>query len=640
LKMTNPLIIVRFAAHSAHEKHRKTGLCHRVSQANQRAEMFTFNHTFKVDTVWILILNALLIYFVQSLKIVIFTPDSPNAGREALNKLAQELAFRNHDVFTFRTLLLPEQPYLVVQRPHKVTEFKLQIDLPPEWILHLRAFGNASIWTTEYGDQKYLHSLWKAQVEACSTTLNSDFLDRLRQITPDVCIIPSDDPCALGIVHALKLPFIYYDSDGLQDETILSVRPQLFLQGLPPSSRSTLPGRMSLFQTILNLFLFSSAHIRDTYIPLLHCCLASEKFKLLEWPILQLFKNNSQLGVEFAQLWSMKQIRAEALAVFVNTDWLLEDAHGLYPPKIIPIGGFHMDLPRPLFRPYNESIDKASDGVIVVSFGNRVNSSAMPLSVARIFLQTFQKLPGCRIFWRIDSSIIDGISPEQVPSNVNLTQYLPQVDLLGVRKTRMLISHGGAQSIMEAVHAGVPVLGIPLVSPTYQTLRKLEARGMALILDKSNLTAQNLLTAILAVLHNKKEEFFRYTLAAKQISKMFKDRPISPIDNTIHWVEFVGRYKRRSFFTYEKDILFSITSLTHAMFFSVVLAAFSLAYYYWMFGRKHCTTDFEDSNSKAASTDSEIDSSERKDISDETIPERRETRSTSKKVNSLSSVAK
>ncbi|XP_003376598.1 2-hydroxyacylsphingosine 1-beta-galactosyltransferase [Trichinella spiralis] len=205
----------------------------------------------------------------------------------------------------------------------------------------------------------------------------------------------------------------------------------------------------------------------------------------------------------------------------------------------------------------------------------------------------------------------------------------------GARKTRMLISHGGAQSIMEAVHAGVPVLGIPLISPTYQTLRKLEARGMALILDKSNLTAQNLLAAILAVLRNKK-----YTLAAKQISKMFKDRPISPIDNTIHWVEFVGRYKRGSFFTYEKDILFSITSLTHAMFFSVVLAAFSLAYYYWMFGRKHCTTDTEDSNSKAASTDSEIDSSERKDISDETIPERRETRSTSKKVNSLSSVAK
>ncbi|OUC40706.1 UDP-glucoronosyl and UDP-glucosyl transferase [Trichinella nativa] len=566
---------VRFAAHSAHEKQRKTGLCHRVSQANQRAEMFTFNHTFKADTFWILILNALLIYFVQSLKIIIFTPDSPNAGREALNKLAQELAFRNHDVFTFRTLLLPEQPYLVVQRPHKVTEFKLQIDLPTEWILHLRAFGNASIWTTEYGDQKYLHLLWKAQVEACSTTLNSDFLDRLRQITPDVCIIPSDDPCALGIVHALKLPFIYYDSDGLQDETILSVRPQLFLQGLPPSS-------------------------------------------------------------QFAKLWSMKQIRAEALAVFVNTDWLLEDAHGLYPPKIIPIGGFHMDLPRPLFRPYNESIDKASDGVIVVSFGNRVNSSAVPLSVARIFLQTFQKLPGCRIFWRIDSSTIDGISPEQVPSNVNLTQYLPQVDLLGARKTRMLISHGGAQSIMEAVHAGVPVLGIPLISPTYQTLRKLEARGMALILDKSNLTAQNLLTAILAVLRNKK-----YTLAAKQISKMFKDRPISPIDNTIHWIEFVGRYKRGSFFIYEKDILFSITSLTHAMFFSVVIAAFSLAYYYWMFGRKQCTIDTEDSNSKATSTDSEIDSSERtEDISDETIPARRETRSTSKKVNSLSSVAK
>ena len=55
----------------------------------------------------------------------------------------------------------------------------------------------------------------------------------------------------------------------------------------------------------------------------------------------------------------------------------------------------------------------------------------------------------------------------------------------------MLITNGAAHSMMEAAIFGVPVLAIPLAAPEYSNARKLEQRGLGLILDKANVTTEN-----------------------------------------------------------------------------------------------------------------------------------------------------
>lgn len=45
--------------------------------------------------------------------------------------------------------------------------------------------------------------------------LNSDLLDNLKSENIDVAIVYNGNPCQLAIVHALHIPFIYFDLEGI-----------------------------------------------------------------------------------------------------------------------------------------------------------------------------------------------------------------------------------------------------------------------------------------------------------------------------------------------------------------------------------------------------------------------------------------
>jgi len=66
------------------------------------------------------------------------------------------------------------------------------------------------------------------------------------------------------------------------------------------------------------------------------------------------------------------------------------------------------------------------------------------------------------------------------------------------------MTNGGAHSVMEAAVYGVPMLGMPLHAPNYATMRKVEAHGMALIVDREELDADTLYKAVYALLHDAK----------------------------------------------------------------------------------------------------------------------------------------
>ena len=81
-------------------------------------------------------------------------------------------------------------------------------------------------------------------MNACDTLINSDLMHRFRDDKYDVAIVHSGNPCNLAMVWALNIPFIYFDVEGLSDQT-------LFAAGIPanpfrfPSSLSTFSNQMS-----------------------------------------------------------------------------------------------------------------------------------------------------------------------------------------------------------------------------------------------------------------------------------------------------------------------------------------------------------------------------------------------------------
>ncbi|KFD54229.1 hypothetical protein M513_05006 [Trichuris suis] len=503
------------------------------------------------------LLGVLLTPIVSSLRIAIFVPDVPEEARNGLNQLAQQLAYRNHYVLTFRALLLPEVRYLVMHKLNMVEEIKLEVGLPQSLQESLRNLGGRSVWTLPYGSTEPVRPLIEANVEACRVILNSDLTDHLRHVSLDLAVVYSGNPCYLGIVQNLSLPFVYFDTDGLQDDTLLASGTPMDPMWLPPSTRRSYPFRLSLAERIQTFADFCRSALSN-WNPILRL-LRNRDASELDDRIMALFKNDSAMAL-----------------YFVNSDYLIEPVEQRLSPKVVYVGGYHQELARPLFEPYNDTVASAKNGIIIVSFGNVVNCSAMPPAVVRIFLEVFRRLPDNRIFWRVREARFEEIEANEIPPNVNISRYLPQVDLLGSPEARLLISHGGAQSALEAMTAGVPLLGIPLLLPNYNTLRKLEARGMALILEKENLSVQSLLEAIRRLLDDKK-----YAKVAWQLSRMINERPFDSLDKAINWLELIGRYKKSAF---PKEV--ESTSLKECgLFSSALLSLFTLlisvVYFNW-----------------------------------------------------------
>ncbi|KAK6013479.1 hypothetical protein OSTOST_21203 [Ostertagia ostertagi] len=122
--------------------------------------------------------------------------------------------------------------------------------------------------------------------------------------------------------------------------------------------------------------------------------LISKKFRQLDDPIISMFAEDyylkkkfvrtvilrnlplSMANFRFPTFPSSSELLRSSSLFFVNTDPLLEFPRALS-PVVIPVGGLHVDQPKPLFAPWNTSIESARDGLIVVSLGTQRESAYM-----------------------------------------------------------------------------------------------------------------------------------------------------------------------------------------------------------------------------------------------------------------------
>lgn len=76
----------------------------------------------------------------------------------------------------------------------------------------------------------------------------------------------------------------------------------------------------------------------------------SARYRLLDKPITELFRNDSEIKKIFPEFPDVNSIKEEAALYFVNSDPLLEFAGHPTGPNVIYVGGAHMEHPKPLFE--------------------------------------------------------------------------------------------------------------------------------------------------------------------------------------------------------------------------------------------------------------------------------------------------
>lgn len=117
-------------------------------------------------------------------------------------------------------------------------------------------------------------------------------------------------------------------------------------------------------------------------------------------------------------------------------------------------------------------------------------------------------------------------------------KWMPQNDLLGHPKTKAFVTHGGANGIYEAIHHGIPMIGIPLFAEQHDNIAHMVAKGAAVSLDFHTMSSSDLLNALKAVLNN---PFYKENVM--RLSTIHHDQPMKPLDRAVFWIEFVMRHK-------------------------------------------------------------------------------------------------
>lgn len=218
--------------------------------------------------------------------------------------------------------------------------------------------------------------------------------------------------------------------------------------------------------------------------------------------------------------------------LFVNADPIFHYNRPLV-PAVVQIGGdgFHRTPPKPLPQDIQLVLDAASRGFIYFSLGTNVRSEFLGEKTIDMILDVFAELP-FTVLWKFGGNI------SKKPSNVVISKWLPQEDVLRHPNIKLFITQVGQQSMDEALQSHVPMLGIPFFGDQPFNARKMVNRGFGLALNYKKLERESFKQSILEVIGNSK---YRNTLI--KLVQLARDQPMSGLEKAVWWTEYVIRHK-------------------------------------------------------------------------------------------------
>ncbi|KAJ8708417.1 hypothetical protein PYW07_010542 [Mythimna separata] len=220
-----------------------------------------------------------------------------------------------------------------------------------------------------------------------------------------------------------------------------------------------------------------------------------------------------------------------------NVDMLFLNVHPIFegirpvPPSVIYMGGLHQKPPKELPIDLKSYLDSSKNGVIYISFGTNVDPSMLPPHRVQVLLNVFSQLP-YDVLWKWNKDELPGRS-----ENIRISKWLPQSDLLRHPKVKLFITQGGLQSTDEAITAGVPLIGVPMMTDQWFNTEKYVYHKIGLRLDLGALTEEQFKNAITTVI-----EDGSYRRNIEKLRNLMEDEPMRPLERAVWWTEYVLRH--------------------------------------------------------------------------------------------------
>lgn len=351
-------------------------------------------------------------------KILAVTFVATKSHKMAAMPLLEELGKRGHAI----TILSPFHPFS--DKPSKNVKEILTIDVEKK---SENFFGNP--YKIKEENRQYnplMNTKWFTAV--CGETYDLPHVKALLNETFDLIFIqPLANDCALGFVNKMGVPYVLYSPIAVPNflaERFGAYFPPSFV----PNILSGLTSDMNFPQRLKNAAyeLLLRGTIKIVYEP------ASQAVY------------RQKLGEEIP---SIPEILSNASLILSNGHFSVDSPRPLL-PDIVDVGGLNERPAKPVPQDIEDFIKKGKDGFIYFSMGSALKGSNMPEEKRKLFFNVFAKLKH-QVLWKWETEKMSNL-----PSNVMLSKWFPQQDLLGHKDIKIFITHCGGGSTEEAIYHG------------------------------------------------------------------------------------------------------------------------------------------------------------------------------------------
>ncbi|XP_023937655.2 UDP-glycosyltransferase UGT5-like [Bicyclus anynana] len=477
-------------------------------------------------------------------KILAVFPTPSISHQIVFRPLVLELVKRGHEVVVITT----DPAFPKGQTPQNLTEIDVHDVSYNLW--------NSFI-TTEKGKAndaysqinfifKLLSAVFEEQLKSEHVkTLINDKKNRFDLVFFESCVRP-----ALAFSHLYKVPVIEISSLG----AIFGI-----------FNTMGVPTQPLLFPTVTRQRIHNLS-FREKISELYHQFSSERTYELLEDEENEMLKRHFGPNIPL-----LSELRNNVDMIFLNTHPIW-DSNRPVSQNILYLGGMHQKPKKELPKDLKTYLDSSKNGVIYMSFGTNVRPSLLPPEKIKVFTTVFSQLP-YDILWKWDKDEIPGR-----PQNVRISKWLPQSDLLRHPKIKLFITQGGLQSTDEALTAGVPLIGVPMLGDQWFNVEKYVIHNIGMKLGIETLTDEILKNAIENVIGNTS-----YRENVVKLRNIMHDQQQPSLDRAVWWTEYLlrhgsGKHLRSAAANvpwteyYALDLILPITLIAIAAFIAAITA--------------------------------------------------------------------
>ncbi|XP_046721045.1 UDP glucuronosyltransferase 5 family, polypeptide F1 isoform X1 [Silurus meridionalis] len=468
----------------------------------------------KMIALWKLVLSLTLTGSIHCGKVLVFPHDGSHWVN--MNILIQELHNRGHNITVIRA---SDSWYIKEQSPyyHSITiDFSLGGDEAffatfVSRQLQIRREGS-SLWTRFSLDMELKNRFSAVHRNISEMVIHiiedPKLIGSIREAEYDVMLTDPVNGGGVVLAHYLRLPLICNARWTVHGEAHFAIAPSPL--SYVPLPLSMLTDQMTFFQRVYNmLYYYLRLYLYKSIVGPHYSALCNRYFG----PDVDYFEL-----FQAADFWLMR------------VNFVFEFPRPTM-PNVAYMGCFQCRPAKALPDDFEDFMKSSGEhGVVLVSLGTLVGQ--LPDTIADEMAAALSKLPQ-KVIWRYS-----GKKPSTLGNNTILRDWLPQNDLLGHPKTKVFVSHGGTNGILEAIYHGTPIVGLPVVFDQHDNLARMKYKGVAQVIDIATLNENEFHKALQEVINKPS-----YSLNMNRLSRLLRDTPVEPLDNAMFWIEFVMRHR-------------------------------------------------------------------------------------------------